>query len=215
MQVENRKAESEICMTQSSIVFFTFGGMKTIIESNLNEAKEVLADFASQPENIASIERSARILLESIARGGKIISCGNGGSMTDAMHFAEELSGVFREKRPALPAISISDPSHITCAANDYGFESVFSRFVEGVGQKGDVLLAISTSGNSMNIVKAVEAAKEKGMKVVGLTGKTGGLLAGMVDSEIRVKGRAHSDRIQEVHIKILHILVLLIEQGI
>jgi len=189
--------------------------MKTIIKANLNEAIEVLDDFLSLPENITSIERSARILIESIAKGGKIISCGNGGSMTDAMHFAEELSGVFREKRPALPAISISDPSHITCTANDYGFESVFSRFVEGVGQTNDVLLAISTSGNSMNIVKAVEAAKEKGMKVVGLTGKTGGLLSGMVDSEIRVKGRAHSDRIQEVHIKVLHILVLLIEQGI
>jgi D-sedoheptulose 7-phosphate isomerase len=194
---------------------FYFWGMKAIIEANLNEAKEVLDDFVSQPENINSIEKSARILIESIARGGKIISCGNGGSMTDAMHFAEELSGVFREKRPALPAISISDPSHITCTANDYGFESIFSRFVEGVGQKGDVLLAITTSGNSMNIIKAAEAAKDKGMKVVGLTGKTGGLLSGMVDSEIRVKGRVHSDRIQEVHIKVLHILVLLIEQGI
>lgn len=188
--------------------------MKAIIEANLTEAKEVLDDFINQPENIASIERAAQILAKCVAKGGKIISCGNGGSMTDAMHFAEELSGVFREKRPALPAISISDPSHITCTANDYGFDSVFSRFVEGVGQRNDVLLAISTSGNSMNIVKAVEAAKEKGMKVVGLTGKTGGLLAGMVDSEIRVKGRAHSDRIQEVHIKVLHILVLLIEQG-
>ena len=135
--------------------------------------------------------------------------------MTDAMHFAEELSGVFREKRPSLPALSISDPSHITCTANDYGFDSIFSRYVEGVGTKGDTLLAISTSGNSMNIVKAVEAAREKGMKVIGLTGKGGGLLAGMVDQEIRVKGAQHSDRIQEVHIKILHILVLLIEEGV
>jgi len=189
--------------------------MKAIIEANLNEAKEVLDDFVSLPENIKSIEKSAQILIESIAKGGKIISCGNGGSMTDAMHFAEELSGVFREKRPALPAISISDPSHITCTANDYGFESIFSRFVEGVGQKGDVLLTITTSGNSMNIIKDAEAAKDKGMHVVGLTGKTGGLLSGIVDSEIRVKGRTFSDRIQEVHIKVLHILVLLIEQGI
>lgn len=198
-----------------SKVFFTFGGMKTIIKANLIEAKEVLDDFIGQPENIGSIEESAKILMESISKGGKIISCGNGGSMTDAMHFAEELSGVFREKRPALPAISISDPSHITCTANDYGFDSVFSRFVEGLGQENDVLLAISTSGNSMNIIKAAEAAKDKGMKVVGLTGKTGGVLSGLVDSEIRVKGRAHSDRIQEVHIKVLHILVLLIEEGL
>jgi len=189
--------------------------MKHIIEANLNEAKEVLADFVSRSENIEAIEEAALIFTEAIGKGGKIISCGNGGSMTDAMHFAEELSGVFREKRKALPALSISDPSHITCTANDYGFDAVFSRFVEGMGQKEDVLLAISTSGNSINIIKAVEAAIEKGMKVVGLTGKTGGLLAGMVDQEIRVKGRKHSDRIQEVHIKILHILVLLIEEGI
>jgi len=186
-----------------------------MILENLNEAREVLEDFINQPENINAIEKAAKIMAEAVQDGGKIISCGNGGSMTDAMHFAEELSGVYREKRPALPAISISDPSHITCTANDYSFDEIFSRYVEGVGQQGDVLLAISTSGNSMNIIKAAEAARGKGMKVVGLTGKTGGLLAGMADQEIRVKGRKHSDRIQEVHIKILHILVLLIEQEV
>jgi len=189
--------------------------MKALIQENLNEAREVLEEFISQSENIEAIEKTASIMVEAIQDGRKIISCGNGGSMTDAMHFAEELSGVFREKRPALPAISISDPSHITCTANDYSFDEIFSRYVEALGQEGDVLLAISTSGNSMNVVRAVEAARGKGMKVVGLTGKTGGLLAGMVDSEIRVKGRKHSDRIQEIHIKILHILVLLIEGGV
>ncbi len=189
--------------------------MKTLILENLNEAREVLDEFLAIPEHIEAIEKAALLMIESIRNGGKIISCGNGGSMTDAMHFAEELSGVFREKRPALPAISISDPSHITCTANDYSFDEIFSRYVEGVGQKDDVLLAISTSGNSMNIIKAVEAAKGKGMTVVGLTGKTGGLLAGMADCEIRVRGKKHSDRIQEVHIKILHILVLLIEQKV
>jgi len=189
--------------------------MKTLIRENLNEAREVLDEFLAIPENIEAIEKAALLMIESVRRGGKIISCGNGGSMTDAMHFAEELSGVFREKRPALPALSISDPSHITCTANDYSFDEIFSRYVEGVGQEGDVLLAISTSGNSMNIIKAAEAAREKGLKVVGLTGKTGGLLAGMVDCEVRVRGRKHSDRIQEVHIKILHILVLLIEQNV
>lgn len=198
-----------------SNLFFTFDGMKALILENLNEAQEVLEEFISLTENIADIEKAAILMIEAIQNGGKIISCGNGGSMTDAMHFAEELSGVFREKRPALPAISISDPSHITCTANDYSFNEIFSRYVEGVGQQGDVLLAISTSGNSMNIIKAAEAAMGKGMKVVGLTGKTGGLLAGMVDQEIRVKGRKHSDRIQEIHIKILHILVLLIEQEV
>lgn len=189
--------------------------MKSLIESNLREALEVLEEFSSHPDNIAAIEAAATLLKETVNSGHKIISCGNGGSMTDAMHFAEELTGVFREKRPAIPAISISDPSHLTCVANDYGFDAIFSRYIEAIGQPGDTLVAISTSGNSMNIIKAVEAAREKGMKVIGLTGKTGGLLGGMVDREIRVKGRQHSDRIQEVHIKILHILVLLVEQGL
>jgi D-sedoheptulose 7-phosphate isomerase len=195
--------------------FLIFGVMKEIIKANLNEAREVLDEFLAQTGNIAAVEKAAQLLVDTIKSGNKIIACGNGGSMTDAMHFSEELSGVFREKRQALPAISISDPSHITCAANDYGFDMIFSRYVEGIGQKGDALLVISTSGNSMNLIKAVEAAREKKMKVVGLTGKTGGLLSGMVDAEVRVRGRKHSDRIQEVHIKILHILVLLIEQGV
>ncbi len=189
--------------------------MKSLIESNLQEAQDVLKEFISHPENIAAIEAAAGLLIEAVSSGRKIISCGNGGSMTDAMHFAEELTGVFREKRPAIPAISISDPSHLTCVANDYGFDHIFSRFIEAVGQSGDTLVAISTSGNSMNVIKAVEAAREKGMKVIALTGKTGGLLGGMVDQEIRVRGGQHSDRIQEVHIKVLHILVLLVEQGL
>jgi D-sedoheptulose 7-phosphate isomerase len=195
--------------------FLNFEGMEEIIKANLAEAREVLDEFLADKGNIAAIEAAAGILTKSLTSGHKIISCGNGGSMTDAMHFAEELSGIFREKRPAIAALSISDPSHLTCTANDLGFDEVFSRYIEGLGQEGDVLLAISTSGNSINIIKAAEAAREKGMKVVGLTGKTGGLLAGMADAEIRVKGKKHSDRIQEVHIKVLHILVLLIEQDV
>lgn len=198
-----------------SKLFFTFGSMRTLILENLKEAQAVLEDFISQPDNIDAIEKAAALMAEAIQNGGKIISCGNGGSMTDAMHFAEELSGKYREQRPALPAISISDPSHISCVANDFSFDEIFSRYVEAVGQQGDILLAISTSGNSMNVIKAAEAAMGKGMKVIGLTGKTGGLLAGMVDSEIRVKGKKYSDRIQEIHIKIIHILVLLIEQEV
>jgi D-sedoheptulose 7-phosphate isomerase len=198
-----------------SKLFLTFEFMKEIIAANLAEAKDVLEEFKSHPENIESISSVAGILLQSIKSGGKIISCGNGGSMTDAMHFAEELTGRFRNDRMALPAISISDPSHITCTANDMGFDVVFSRFIEAVGQEGDTLLALSTSGNSINIIKAVEAAREKKMMVVGLTGKSGGLLAGMLDAEVRVKGGKYADRIQEMHIKILHILVLLIEEGL
>ncbi|MFH0756601.1 MAG: D-sedoheptulose 7-phosphate isomerase [Bacteroidota bacterium] len=189
--------------------------MKAIIEANLTEAREVLYEFISTPASIEAVISGAQILIDTINRGRKIISCGNGGSLTDAMHFAEELSGRFREKRKALPAICISDPSHITCVANDFGFDEVFSRYIEGVGQEGDALLVISTTGNSINLIKAVEAAREKKIKVVGLTGKTGGLLAGMVDTEIRVKGRKYSDRIQEMHVKIIHILVQLLEEGV
>jgi len=181
----------------------------------LQEAAEVLREFLDQPEQLEGIETAAGIMIRGIREGHKIISCGNGGSMTDAMHFAEELSGIFRDKRKALPATSISDPSHITCTANDLGFDAIFSRYIEAVGQPGDVLLAISTSGNSMNVIKAAEAAREKQMKVVALTGKTGGLLAGMADVEIRVQGRKYSDRIQEMHIKVLHILVSLIEKKV
>jgi D-sedoheptulose 7-phosphate isomerase len=189
--------------------------MKDLIQANLKEAMGVLEEFSGQTDNIIAIESAATILIDTLKRGNKIISCGNGGSMTDAMHFAEELSGFYRDKRAPIPALCISDPSHISCVANDAGYEFVFSRYVEAIGRTGDVLLAISSSGNSMNIIKAIESAHEKGMKVIGLTGRTGGLMAGMVDQEIRVKGRKYADRIQEMHIKILHILALLIEDAL
>lgn len=181
----------------------------------MDEAREVLEGFIKDSKNIDAIAAAADLMIASIKGGNKIISCGNGGSMSDAMHFAEELTGRFRNNREALPALSISDPSHITCTANDFGFDYIFSRFIEGVGLSGDLLLAISTSGNSMNVIKAAEAAREKGMKVVALTGKTGGLLGGMADVEIRVKGGTFSDRVQEVHIKVIHILIGLIEKGL
>ena len=133
--------------------------------------------------------------------------------MCDAMHFAEELSGKFREERKPLPAISISDPSHITCVGNDYGFQFVFSKYLEGIGISGDVLLAISTSGNSENIINAANYAKANNIKVVSLTGKDGGKLSGLSDVEIRVPHFGYSDRIQEIHIKVIHILILLIEK--
>jgi D-sedoheptulose 7-phosphate isomerase len=147
-----------------------------------------------------------------LQEGGKIISCGNGGSHCDAMHFAEELTGRFRDSRPSLAAIAVSDPSHITCVGNDYGFQYIFSRFVEGVGREGDVLLGISTSGNSANVLEAVNAAKAKGMKIVLLTGKDGGKMMGMADVEIRVPHMGYADRIQEIHIKVIHSLILSIE---
>jgi D-sedoheptulose 7-phosphate isomerase len=132
--------------------------------------------------------------------------------MSDAMHFAEELTGRFRADRKSIAALAISDPSYITCTANDYGFDHIFSRFIEGVGKEGDVLLAISTSGNSANVIKAAQAAKEKQIKVVALTGKDGGQLAQLCDVEIRAPHATYADRAQEIHIKVIHILIKQIE---
>jgi D-sedoheptulose 7-phosphate isomerase len=184
-----------------------------LIKDELTQAAHVLHQFMADENNLAQIERVASLMAQAITQGKKIISCGNGGSHCDAMHFAEELSGRYRDDRPSLPAIAISDVSHITCTANDYGFEYVFSRFIEGLGQPGDVLLGISTSGNSANVIRAVERAKEKRMATVVLTGKDGGKLATLADMEIRVPHTGYADRIQEVHIKIIHILILLIER--
>ncbi len=184
-----------------------------LIRANFAEAAQVLQNFSANENNIRLVDEAATLMANAIAAGGKIISCGNGGSMCDAMHFAEELSGRFRNDRRALPAVAISDASHITCAANDYGFESIFSRYVEALGKEGDVLLAISTSGNSANVIKAVEIAKHSNIKVVGLTGKGGGAMAGLCDINICVAHSGYADRIQEVHIKIIHTLIQLVEQ--
>jgi D-sedoheptulose 7-phosphate isomerase len=185
------------------------------IREHFIEAQKVLDAFISDQENFRKIELAGDVIISSIKSGGKVISCGNGGSMSDAMHFAEELTGSFREKRKAIPAIAISDPSHITCTANDFGFKFIFSRYVEALGNDGDILLAISTSGNSENIIEAIYAAKEKGMKVVALTGKTGGKIKDLADIEIRAPHIGYSDRIQEIHIKVIHSLIDYIEKKI
>ncbi|ARU95032.1 MULTISPECIES: D-sedoheptulose 7-phosphate isomerase [Tatumella] len=184
-----------------------------IIRSELNEAAETLNNFLKDENNIQAIQQAAVLLADSFKAGGKVLSCGNGGSHCDAMHFAEELTGRYRENRPAYPAIAISDVSHISCVSNDYGYNHVFSRYIEGVGRAGDVLLGISTSGNSANIIKAIEAARAQGMKVITLTGKDGGQMDGSADVEIRVPHFGFADRIQEIHIKVIHILILLIEK--
>jgi D-sedoheptulose 7-phosphate isomerase len=183
------------------------------IQAELTEARAVLDQFLADDTNLARIAEAAELFATSLQNGGKALTCGNGGSLCDAQHFAEELSGRYRQDRPALAAIALTEASHMTCVANDYGFEFVFSRFVQALGRPGDVLLAISTSGNSPNILNAAEAAKAAGMRVVSLTGKDGGKLAALSDVEIRVPHFGFADRIQEVHIKVIHILIMLIEQ--
>lgn len=185
-------------------------GMKQIAD-HFNEALEILQKFNSE-ENHRLIQNAGNLMVSAINSGNKIISCGNGGSMCDAMHFAEELTGRYRDDRRAIPALSISDPSHISCVGNDYGYEFIFSRYLEAIGQNGDVLLAISTSGNSKNVLRAIEVAKAKGMRIVGLTGKDGGQMAGLCDVEIRAPFSNYADRAQEIHIKVIHTLIDFIE---
>lgn len=185
------------------------------IKKNFTDAQQVLSQFIADENNWIAFEKAGKIMVEALQQGHIIFSCGNGGSMCDAMHFAEELSGRFRNDRPSLAAIAISDASHITCVGNDYGFDHIFSRYLEGIGRAGDVLLAISTSGNSKNINNAAKAAKAKGMKVIALTGKTGGELAGIADVELRAPKSEYSDRVQEIHIKIIHSFIQYIEINI
>lgn len=189
--------------------------MKHLIASQFQEAQKVLSDFLDDDDNISSITDAGAAMAYALKEGHKIIACGNGGSMSDAMHFAEELTGRFRDNRAPLPAVAISDPTHITCVANDFGYAYIFSKYIQAMGKQGDILLAISTSGNSPNILKAAEAAKEKGMKVIALTGKDGGKIQSMADQEIRVPHHGYADRIQEIHIKIIHSLILYIEQAV
>jgi D-sedoheptulose 7-phosphate isomerase len=181
--------------------------------SEFQEAQQVLSDFSTS-ENMQKIAQGISIMHSALANGHKIMSCGNGGSMCDAMHFAEELSGRYRNDRPALAALSISDPSHLSCVANDYGYAHVFERYVQGLGQPGDVLLGISTSGSSKNVILAIEAAKAKGIHTIVLTGKDGGQLAELADLEIRAPFSPYADRAQEIHIKVIQAFILGLEKS-
>jgi len=184
-----------------------------LIRAELTEAQSVLDRFVQNLANLQAIEQAARLVAASLRQGGKVLTCGNGGSLCDAQHFAEELSGRYRQNRRALAAIALTEASHMSCVANDFGYEYVFSRFVEALGRPGDVLLAISTSGHSPNILRAAEAARAAGMQVISLTGKDGGPLASLSDVEIRAPHTGYADRIQEIHIKAIHIMIMLIEQ--
>ena len=183
--------------------------------THFREALSLLSSLIENEKFISSVDSASDALSSCLKSGGKILCCGNGGSMSDAMHFAEELSGRFREDRPAYAAIAISSPAHITCVANDYGFDKIFSRGVEALGNSGDVLLAISTSGNSPNIIEASKAARSKGMKVLALTGGDGGKLAALCDYEVRIPWEGYSDRIQEMHLKCIHTMIASIETSL
>ncbi|MGO5426949.1 D-sedoheptulose 7-phosphate isomerase [Fusobacterium mortiferum] len=167
----------------------------------------LLENFIKEEEERRETEKVAKELADVFTKGNKVLICGNGGSNCDALHFAEEFTGRFRGDRKALPAIAISDSSHITCVGNDYGFDYIFSRGVEAYGKEGDMFFGISTSGNSPNVIKAVETAKKLGMKTCVLLGKDGGKLKGMCDYEFIIPGKT-SDRIQEIHMMILHIII-------
>ncbi|QNH62787.1 D-sedoheptulose 7-phosphate isomerase [Hymenobacter sediminicola] len=191
----------------------TTSPLTDLIRAELTEARTVLDRFLADPVNLMAIEQAARLMAGSLRSKGKILTCGNGGSLCDAQHFAEELTGRYRQNRPALGAIALTEASHMSCVANDFGYDYIFSRYVEALGRPGDVLLAISTSGNSPNVLRAAEAAKAAGMQVVGLTGKDGGQLAALCDVEIRAPHHGYADRVQEIHIKAIHIMIMLIEQ--
>jgi D-sedoheptulose 7-phosphate isomerase len=186
--------------------------MKSIIQESLREAAEKLHEYINNPSSMEDIERAATVFSDALAGGRKIICCGNGGSLCDATHFAEELTGRYRKNRRPLPAIAINDPAYITCTANDFSFGEIFSRYVEGVGQAGDVLLAISTGGRSENVIRAAEAARARGMSVVGLTCASDNPLRRLSDVAICAPVSGYSDRVQEIHIKAIHIIIRLIE---
>ena len=179
----------------------------------LTDAQTALQNLLADADTLAQIEKAGDLLADTFKNGGRVFSCGNGGSMCDAMHFAEELSGRFRGDRPALAATSISDAGHLSCVSNDYGYAFVFSRYLEAHARAGDVLLAISTSGKSPNVLNAVQTAKAKGVKVIGLTGKRESPLTEVSDISLATPAGAYADRVQEIHIKLIHIMIELTER--
>ncbi|OHX12300.1 phosphoheptose isomerase [Chromobacterium sphagni] len=187
--------------------------MKSHIHASLSEAKTALDNLLANPDALGSIEAAGATIIAALEAGGRVFSCGNGGSMCDAMHFAEELTGRYRNNRRGMAAIAISDPSHISCVGNDYGYDEIFARYLESHARAGDVLLGLSTSGNSRNIIRAAETARELGVKVIILTGRAGSKLEPLADVYVNTPGGQYADRVQELHIKVLHILIELTER--
>jgi len=187
---------------------------KEIIIHSLEEARRELETFISDVRTVDTMSAMVDLMREALESGGKIISCGNGGSLCDATHFAEELTGRFRRDRRPLPAIAINDPAYLTCTANDFEYDQVFARYVEALGKKGDVLLAISTSGTSKNVNLAAAKAKQQGMKVIALTSDKESPLSRLADLCLKAPKAPHSDRIQEIHIKVIHIVIEALEHA-
>lgn len=166
------------------------------------------AELLLNPASLLFMEETAKTLAETFRAGNKLLIAGNGGSLSDATHFAEELTGFFRKARPALPAIALSEPAHLTCVGNDAGFDQIFSRGIEALGRPGDLFIGLTTSGNSKNLIQAFEAAKKRKLKTIAFLGKTGGALKGVADLEWIVEGFTFSDRIQEAHMAAIHIII-------
>jgi D-sedoheptulose 7-phosphate isomerase len=185
--------------------------MRQEIEQAVADALRAIA-YLQHPESLSFIEKASAWIATCFSKGGKVLIAGNGGSLCDAMHFAEELTGVFRKRRKALPAIALADAGHLTCTGNDLGFEEIFARGVEAYGQPGDILIALTTSGNSPNIHRAVFCAKEMGLMTIAFLGKTGGKLLGVSDLEWTVSGFLYSDRVQEAHMAAMHIIIEMVE---
>ena len=184
-----------------------------VVRAALSEARDALAALLADEAMQASVARAGALLAETFRQGGKVYACGNGGSMCDAMHFAEELTGRYRDDRPGYPAVAIADASHLSCVGNDYGYAQVFARYVQAHGRAGDVLLAITTSGTSKNVVAAAEKARELGVKVIALTGRQSSPIAELADIAIVTPAGRYADRVQELHIKVIHILIELVER--
>jgi D-sedoheptulose 7-phosphate isomerase len=180
--------------------------------NSLRNAQSVLERFVAEEQNLKNCQQFSNILIEAYTRGSTVFSCGNGGSHCDAMHFAEEMTGRYRKDRRPLGALALGDPSHVTCVSNDYGFNFIFSRQLEALARQGDVLLVLSTSGHSENVIRAVQSAKSQGLKTIALLGKGGGKLKDLVDLPLLVPGET-SDRIQEIHIKLIHIVIETVER--
>jgi len=182
------------------------------LKTSLINARDSLNHLLEDQCSIDAINKIIDLLVTTFQNNNKILVCGNGGSCCDAIHFAEEFTGRFNKNRRALPVIALADSGHITCVGNDFGFDAIFERGVEAYGQANDVFLALTTSGNSQNIINACNKAKQQKMHTIIFNGRSGGKLKGLPDIELIIPGES-SDRIQEVHMVVLHSIIEQVER--